>query len=213
MNFSRHLSNWSWPRKTENGRARAKIHLRAHRNLRFYCLMSAIVTGVWPWRVHWKVDSYITYWLMTPGTYYRADPLRKNRKSEALCHLSDIKNRFSENLPRSQAPSEDQFSRINWRSIDTLATEACFAFQCLSFQLRASLCEKKPCYSRSCFRETSAILWDKFWLFRRSWTASKRWDKMSRQFTWDKRCSEILWKRFSSQSWASYMIQTRHELR
>jgi hypothetical protein len=47
---------------------------------------------------------------------------------------------LSYNLPRSQALSEDQFSRINWRGINTLAMEACFAFQRISFQLCANLC-------------------------------------------------------------------------
>jgi hypothetical protein len=44
------------------------------------------------------------------------------------CHLSVKIDRFSDNLPRSQALLEDQLSHIMWRGMDSLDMFACLTF-------------------------------------------------------------------------------------
>jgi hypothetical protein len=69
-------------------------------------------------------------------------------------------------LPRCQAISPDEVSLITWRDIGTKALKARFAFQHLSFQLRAILCLHKfmllqkwlPRKVRHFMRETVIVL-------------------------------------------------------
>lgn len=85
--------------------------------------------------------------------------VRCHQRQGSRCHLSDKIGGFSDNLPRCQARSADQVSRIYWRCIDSGTLDA---HQRLIVQLRAKLCLHKnhaalgaaseryaPCYTRN----------------------------------------------------------------